>query len=97
MTARIEAEHDMRITQRLILQPRAELEFALQDLPSRAIGSGLNSAAIGARLRYQVTQLFAPYLGIEYEAATGETRDFRRAAGEKVSGLRLLAGVRAWF
>lgn len=97
VTARIEAEHDMRITQRLILQPRAELEFALQDIPSRAIGSGLSSAAIGARLRYQVTQLFAPYVGVEYEAATGETRDFRRAIGEKVSGLRLLAGVRAWF
>lgn len=97
VTARIEAEHDMRVTQGLILQPRAELEFALQDIPAERVGSGLVGAALGARLRYQVTSLFAPYVGVEYEMSVGETRDFRRAAGEDVGGFRALVGIRTWF
>ena len=97
VTARIEAEHDVRITQSLILQPRAELDFALQDIPAERIGSGLVSVALGARLRYQVTPLFAPYVGVEYETSAGDTRDFRRAAGEDGGGWRALVGVRTWF
>ena len=75
----------------------ADQLFTRHFLQKKAIGSGLSSVAIGARLRYQITQLFAPYIGVEYEAATGGTRDFRRAAGEAVQGWRFLAGVRAWF
>ncbi len=97
VTARIEAEHDVRITQNLILQPRAELDFALQDIPAERVGSGLVSAALGARLRYQITPLFAPYIGVEYETSAGDTRDFRRAAGEDVGGWRAVVGVRSWF
>ena len=36
VTGRIEAEYDLRITQRLIPQPQVELEWALQDVPSFA-------------------------------------------------------------
>jgi copper resistance protein B len=97
LTARFEAEHDARITQNLTLQPRAELDFALQDIPEQSIGSGLTSASVGARLRYQVTQLFEPYIGVEYERAFGETRAMRKAAGESLGGANILAGIRAWF
>jgi copper resistance protein B len=97
LTARIEAEHDALITQRLILQPRVEAEFAAQDIPAQRVGAGLTQVAAGVRLRYQVTQLFAPYVGLEYERAFGETRRLRRLAGEDRGGLSLLAGVRFWF
>ena len=97
ITARIEAEHDARITQRLILQPRLEAQFALQDIPSLQVGSGLSELSLGARLRYQVTQLFAPYVGVEYERAIGDTRRLRRLAGEDLGGLAFIAGVRFWF
>ena len=33
ITARVEAEHDISVTQKLILQPRVEFDFAAQDIP----------------------------------------------------------------
>lgn len=97
LTGVVEAEHDMRITRTLILQPRAELEWSLQDIPEQTTGSGLTQASLGARLRYQVTPLVAPYVGVEYDRSFGDTRDFRRAAGERAGGFSALAGIRAWF
>lgn len=97
VTARVEAEHDVRITQKLILQPRAEVDFALQDVPRESLGSGLAAAELGLRLRYQVTQQFAPYVGIEYDRAFGGTRRFRREHGEDLGGLSLVTGLRVWF
>jgi copper resistance protein B len=97
VTARLEAEYDLRVTQKLILQPRVELDLSLQDVPEIGIGSGLSSGEIGARLRYEIRPEFAPYVGIEYERAFGGTADFRRAAGEKAGGLSLLVGLRTWF
>lgn len=50
-----------------------------------------------ARLRYQPTPLFAPYAGIEYRRAFGDTTRFRRAEGENRDSLNLLARVRFFF
>lgn len=97
VTARAEAEYDLRITQKLILQPRAEIELSLQDVPELAIGSGLTNASLGLRLRYQISPLVAPYIGVEYERAFGDTRSFLRGEGEDSDGFNLLAGVRFWF
>ena len=97
VTARAEAEYDLRVTQKLILQPRAEVDLSLQDVPELAIGSGLTNASLGLRLRYQVSPLVAPYVGVEYERAFGDTRRFLRAEGDDPGGFNLLAGVRLWF
>jgi copper resistance protein B len=97
VTARFEAEHDVRVTQKLILQPRAELDFALQDIPRESLGAGLSVAALGLRLRYQITQQFSPYVGLEYDRAFGDTRRFRREEDEDLGGLSFVAGIRAWF
>jgi copper resistance protein B len=97
VTARAEAEYDLRITQKLILQPRAEIDLSLQDVPELAIGSGLTNSSLGLRLRYQISPLVAPYIGVEYERAFGDTRRFLRAEGEDPGGFNLLAGVRFWF
>jgi len=97
VTARFEGEYDQRITQRLILQPRVELDFSLQDVPALGIGSGLSSAEAGLRLRYEIVPEFAPYVGVQYERAFGDTARFSRAAGEDGGGWSLMMGVRAWF
>ena len=97
VSARFEAEVDQRLTQKLILQPRVEFDLAAQDVPEIAIGSGLSSAEAGLRLRYEIVPEFAPYVGIAYERAFGDTADFRRAADDKAGGWNLLVGVRAWF
>lgn len=97
VTGRIEAEHDVKLSQRMILQPRTEIDFALQDIPERGVGAGLPKIAVGARLRYEIVREFAPYVGVEYEAATGRTADLVRAAGGDPDGFAIVAGVRFWF
>lgn len=97
LSARIEAECDQRITNRLILQPRAEIDLAAQDTRAIRIGSGVSSIEAGLRLRYQFVPEFAPYLGVEYERNVGNTARFSRAAGEGAGGWRAVFGVRAWF
>ncbi|MBD2840965.1 copper resistance protein B [Erythrobacter rubeus] len=97
LTARIEGEYDQRITQQLILQPRIEIELAAQDIPEREIGAGVTSIEPGLRLRYEFQPEFAPYIGIEYEVALGETADIARASGEDPDRLKILVGLRAWF
>jgi copper resistance protein B len=97
LTARMEAEYDQRITNQLILQPRVEMEIAAQNVRSAGIGAGLSSIEAGVRLRYEIVPEFAPYLGVEYQRSLGKTADFSRAAGNDVSGIAFVAGVRAWF
>ena len=97
LTAAIEAEHDMRITQRLILQPRAEIAFAAQDIPELGMGAGVTAIEAGLRLRYEIVPQLAPYLGLEYGAKLGETADRARAIGEDARQLSILVGIRAWF
>ncbi|MBH9537827.1 copper resistance protein B [Novosphingopyxis sp. YJ-S2-01] len=97
LTARAEAELDQRITQRLILQPRAEFNLAAQDVPELGIGAGLDRAELGLRLRYEIAREFAPYMGIEQEWRVGRSADFARAEGERPSATNFVAGVRLWF
>jgi len=97
VTARLEAEIDQRITQRLILQPRAEINLAAQDIPELGIGAGIDRIEAGVRLRYEFAREFAPYLGVEQEWRLGESVDYARAAGEDPSVTNFVAGVRFWF
>jgi copper resistance protein B len=97
LLARIEGTYDQRLSQRLILQPRAELNFAAQDIAGQGVGSGLVDAELGLRLRYEVTREFAPYVGVSYEEKAGGTRRIARAAGEDVRSTGFVMGVRAWF
>ena len=95
--ARFEAEYELLLTNRLILQPLVEVDFYGKDDPSRGIGSGLSTAEAGLRLRYEFNRRFAPYIGIVHERAFGRTAEFRRAEGEGPRDTRLVAGIRIWF
>lgn len=97
LSARFKAEYDQRLTRKLILQPAAEINFSAQDVPELQIGSGLSTAELGLRLRYQVVPEFALYVGVRYERAFGDTADYWRARNHKTDGWRLLIGVRTWF
>ncbi|MDQ3143288.1 MAG: copper resistance protein B [Pseudomonadota bacterium] len=97
LMARAEGYYDQRITQRLILQPRAELNFAAQSSREIGVGSGLSDAELGLRLRYDIRREFAPYVGVQYRRAFGATRRFLREEGEEAGGWSLLTGVRVWF
>ena len=97
VTARIEGEIDQRITQRLILQPRAEMNLAAQDVPELGIGAGIDDLEAGLRLRYEITREFAPYIGVEQEWKLGGSRDYARAEGDDPSITNYVAGLRFWF
>ncbi|WP_137679010.1 copper resistance protein B [Aurantiacibacter suaedae] len=97
LTARVEAELDQRITQRLILQPRAEANLSAQDVPELGIGAGLSSMELGLRLRYEFAREFAPYVGVEQEWKLGGSADYARLAGEQTGVTNYLAGIRFWF
>ncbi|MDX8357950.1 copper resistance protein B [Sphingopyxis terrae] len=97
VTARIEGSYDQRITQRLILQPSAELNVALQDVREQGIGAGLSSAELGLRLRYEIAREFAPYLGYVWEGKIGRSAQLARAVGNDPSRSSVVAGIRFWF
>jgi copper resistance protein B len=94
---RLEAWHDLRLTQRLVLQPRAELNLSAQDIPAQRIGAGLANAELGLRLRYEIRRDLAPYLGITWDRKVGDTARFARRAGEDAEATGLVIGLRAWF
>jgi copper resistance protein B len=95
--ARFEAEYETLLTNRLILQPLAEVNLYGNDDPQRGIGSGLSTLETGLRLRYEVTRRFAPYIGVVREQAFGRTADLRREEGNPTNDTRLVAGIRIWF
>jgi copper resistance protein B len=97
IAGRLKASYDLLITQRLILQPEAELNLYSKSDPARLIGAGFSDIDTGLRLRYEFDRKFAPYIGIAYENKFGQTANFARRAGESTNGVRFLLGVRAWF
>lgn len=97
LTARVEAEVDQRITRRLILQPRAEVNLSAQNVPRLGVGSGLDNVEVGVRLRYEFAREFAPYIGVEQSWRMGQSADFARAAGQDPSVTNYVVGVRFWF
>ncbi len=85
--------YDQLLTNRLILQPEAEINLYSQDDPARRVGSGLSDLDAGLRLRYEIIRKVAPYLGVTWERKFGETADLARAAGEQTSDVRLTIGI----
>jgi len=83
VSARGEASYDLRLTQKLILQPRLEADVA---------EAGAGKLEGGLRLRYEITREFAPYVGLVRERAFGPAV----VAGERAGSTALVIGVRAW-
>lgn len=96
-SARLEAEYEILLTNRLILQPVVEVSLFGQDDEYRGLGSGLSSIEAGLRLRYEIRREFAPYVGLNWEKSFGNTADFARVRSEAVEDSQLVIGLRAWF
>lgn len=97
LSARIEAEYDLRFTQRLLLQPRLELNHAFSEDAAIGAGKGLRDASFGLRLRYEIRREFAPYIGVEWHKAYGDTATFSAQRGADTDSLNVVAGVRIWY
>ena len=85
-----EVEYDLRITQRLVLQPRLETALHAQDVPEREIAAGINDLTVDLRLRYECRRWLAPYVGVRTRHVIGAARDLSDDDEEFL----LLVGVR---
>jgi copper resistance protein B len=96
VAGRLEGSYDLLLTQRLVLQPEAELNFYSKDDPGRGTGSGFSDLDTGIRLRYAISRKFAPYVGFAYSGKYGGTASYARQSGEAVSSPTFVFGVRVW-
>jgi copper resistance protein B len=94
---RFEADYELSLTQRLILQPRFELNAYGKDDPAANIGSGISDAEFGLRLRYEIRREFAPYVGVERVQRFGRTADFARANDISAGETQWVVGLRLWY
>lgn len=93
----IEAEYELLLTQKLVLQPRAELTLYGKNDPDNGLGNGLSNLSLGLRLRYECSRQFAPYLGVEWSEDYDDTANYRQAAGQDRSNTEFVAGLRFMF
>lgn len=97
LSARLEVEYDLLLSQRLILQPRFETDIALQEVEELRVGQGVNHIELGVRLRYEIRREFAPYIGVSWSRQLGETADLAEAEHEDIDVLSFVAGLKVWF
>lgn len=97
LSAGFEAEYDLLLSQRLILQPRFETSIALQEVKKYGVGQGINDIDLGVRLRYEIRREFAPYVGVSWNRKLGDTADLADDEGEDTDVISFVVGVRVWF
>lgn len=97
LSARLTTAYDLLFTQRLIFEPRVELNASASRVPEFGIGSGLTDLELGGRLRYELHRKFAPYIGLNWHRRLGGTADLARAEGEPAGVTSFVAGVRTWY
>ena len=95
--ARFSAEYEMFLTQRLVLQPKVELNLYGQRDSENGLGAGLSDASLGLRLRYEIRREFAPYFGVVWSHLFGGTADLARAQGADDREWQAVVGLRMWF
>lgn len=96
ISARFTTSFDVLLTQRLIAQPRLELNAALQAVPRFGVGSGLNESDLGLRVRYEIRREFAPYVGVSWRRRYAGTAELSRRSGEAVTDGVFSVGLRLW-
>lgn len=94
---RVEAEYEVLLTNRLVLQPKLEVDFAGRADHESEVAAGLTKMDGGLRLRYELRREFAPYVGLSWERKFFGTRRIARREGLEADGARLVGGLRVWF
>jgi copper resistance protein B len=93
----MKAVYDHPVTETITLQPRIGLNLAAQDVPELGLASGFTDAELGLRLRYELTDLLAPYVGVSHERLLGKTVNIARAAGDTVRSTHFVVGFSSSF
>ncbi|MGR9107627.1 MAG: copper resistance protein B [Gammaproteobacteria bacterium] len=86
---RLDLNYEMLLTQRLILEPRIEVNLAARDIKNRGVKAGVTEFEAGMRLRYEIEREFAPYIGFDYVE--------EESLLEHHHTVRVVAGLRFWY
>jgi copper resistance protein B len=94
VSARLEVEKDLLITQRLVFQPVLKVDLAGRDDEPINVASGFVATEVGLRLRYEITRDFAPYIGVNYERKWADSGRLAVDHGEKDEVVSLHVGLK---
>lgn len=98
MSARLDAEYEILLTNRLRLTPSADIDVAFSDDRKMGVGRGLSTAEAGLRLSYDlIGRSVSPYVGAVWEKKFGRTADLAREDGEDTEAWYLTVGLRMMF
>jgi len=98
VSARLDAEYELLLTNRLILTPSADINVAFSDDRKMGVGTGLSSAEVGLRLSYDLLdRALSPYLGVVWERKFGRTADFARDEEDDVETWFFTVGMKVLF
>ncbi|WP_408744160.1 copper resistance protein B [Acetobacter okinawensis] len=101
VAGKLEGSYDLLITNRLILQPQAELNFYSHTDAQRNVSQGFSDIDAGLRLRYEFKRKIAPYIAVTYAGHYGNTANhaanWRGTADNGPEDIRFTFGVRTWF
>ena len=97
VSARLHLETGLLFTQKLVLQPHAEINIYAQDVPDLDVAKGIADAEGGLQLRYELTRDIAPYIDVTHETKFGETADIAKRHGELADDTVFSLGLRLQF
>lgn len=75
--AKLSAEKQLLLSQRLILEPKLETHLAIQEVEEFGVGSGINNLELGLRLRYEINR------GLHTQGLTGSENLAKRRMPKK--------------
>jgi len=94
LSARIGAAFPLLLTQRLVLEPRVEVDAAMQAAPRYGVRRGVGEYELGLRLRYEFKREFAPYVG--WMRSRDRDPAGEAAATRSTAQNQLVFGFRLW-
>lgn len=97
LSARLAGYYNQKLAGALIVQPSAEVDYYGEDMPELGLGRGFGYAEAGLRLRYEIKEAFAPYVGLSWSRDLGRTARLTRAEGEDPETKSVVMGVRSSF
>lgn len=95
--ARLRVEYELRLTQRLVLQPEWETNLYSKHGAQERIVDDVSDMQLGLRLRYEFTRQFAPYVGVVWVRRFGATAATLQSDREPLVDRQIVAGLRFWF
>lgn len=97
VSARLRAEYEALLTNRLVLRPQIEVDLNASEDREEKLGAGLTDAALELQLRYEIERSFAPYMALRYHQKFASTADFAREESEPTTATSLNLGIRLLF